>query len=162
MAFDEIFGNSLQRYKSMVLWSWYTFSLKKCPVLYLKLLSGQNETLDHCFKLRKFTLYSDISASWFLEGNFYDSSHEIFEVFNHEGIPFIESVDYGKRETQQRETGLQQDQMMSSWPWLSICGEFFKNGVLVFMKLQFQSDLNLKCIFSRQSRFLLHYSNNSH
>ena len=38
-----------------------------------------------------------------------------------------------------RETGLQQDQMMSSWPWLSICGEFFKNGVLVFLKLQFQS-----------------------
>jgi hypothetical protein len=38
-----------------------------------------------------------------LEGNFYDSSHEIFEVFNHEGIPFIESVDYEKRETQQRD-----------------------------------------------------------
>ena len=36
-------------------------------------------------------------------GELYDSSHEIFEVFNHEGIPFIESVDYGKRETQQRD-----------------------------------------------------------
>ena len=35
-------------------------------------------------------------------------------------------------------TGLQQDQMMSSWPWLSICGEFKQNGILDFMKSEFQ------------------------
>ena len=35
-------------------------------------------------------------------GELYDSSHEIFEVFNHQGIPFIESVDYGKREAAAR------------------------------------------------------------
>ena len=35
-------------------------------------------------------------------------------------------------------TGLQQDQMMSSWPWLSICGEFKHNGILDFIKSWFQ------------------------
>ena len=67
----------------------------------------------------------------FLEGELDESSHEIFEVFNNQSIPFIGSVDYGKREAESSKRVLpilQQDQMMRiSWPWPNaagtICGQ---------------------------------------